>query len=161
MLLYRDKHIALPHRPRDIGAPMTLLFNSHSPNNISSSKRVCIANMSRILPFVALSALASASVLQQPLQQVSESQALINSKPTISSEKLQDLIKTENLKERSKELYKIAELSMDEYNHPTRVIGSPGKLQSALRPTFRARMLIAVAQDILALSITSIPLSQN
>ena len=91
--------------------------------------------MTRLLPFVALSALASASVVQQPLQNVvADSQALINSKPLISSEALQDLIKTKNLRERSKELYKIAELSLDEYNHPTRVIGSPGKLQQSHCP---------------------------
>lgn len=85
--------------------------------------------MNRLLPVVALSALASTAMVQQPLQNaVANSQALINSKPLISSEALQDLIKTKNLRERSKELYKIAELSLEEYNHPTRVIGSPGHL---------------------------------
>ncbi|KAE8444658.1 hypothetical protein EG329_014406 [Mollisiaceae sp. DMI_Dod_QoI] len=84
--------------------------------------------MNRFLPFVALSAFASASIVQQPLQKVPDSQALVNTKPLISSEAIQDLISVKNLKKRAEELYKIAELSLDEYNHPTRVIGSPGHL---------------------------------
>lgn len=45
----------------------------------------------------------------------------------VDSQALQDLIKSENLMERAEKLYAIAKLSEDEYNHPTRVIGSAGK----------------------------------
>ncbi|KAM0323886.1 hypothetical protein ACHAQA_008467 [Verticillium albo-atrum] len=49
-------------------------------------------------------------------------------KPTIDSEALQNLIKGDNLFERAKQLYEIAKLGEEEYNHPTRVIGSEGHL---------------------------------
>lgn len=45
----------------------------------------------------------------------------------VNSQALQDLIKPENLISRAEKLYEIAKLSEDEYNHPTRVIGSAGK----------------------------------
>lgn len=48
-------------------------------------------------------------------------------KPLVDSEELQSKIHKDNLLARAKELYEIAKLSEDEYNHPTRVIGSPGK----------------------------------
>ena len=44
----------------------------------------------------------------------------------VDSQALQDTIKAENLKARAEKLYEIARLSEDEYNHPTRVIGSAG-----------------------------------
>ena len=44
----------------------------------------------------------------------------------VDSKALQDTIKAENLKARAEKLYEIAKLSEDEYNHPTRVIGSAG-----------------------------------
>ena len=47
-------------------------------------------------------------------------------RPLVDSERLQELINTDNLLKRANELYAIAELSHDEYNHPTRVIGSLG-----------------------------------
>lgn len=51
-----------------------------------------------------------------------------NIKPLIDSEALQASISSDNLLARAKELYKIAKLGEDEYNHPTRVIGSEGHL---------------------------------
>ena len=51
-----------------------------------------------------------------------------NIKPLIDSEALQASISSDNLLARAKELYKIAKLGEDEYNHPTRVIGSEGEL---------------------------------
>ena len=51
----------------------------------------------------------------------------IDKKPLVDSEELQAKINKDNLLARAKELYEIAKLSEDEYNHPTRVIGSPGK----------------------------------
>lgn len=48
-------------------------------------------------------------------------------KPLIDSEALQARIKVDNLLTRAEELYEIAKLGEDEYNHPTRVIGSNGE----------------------------------
>lgn len=74
---------------------------------------------------------ASASGLQQPLLDSDAQQAPIapsySSKPLVDSEALQDAISADKLVQRSLDLYKIAELSLHEFNHPTRVIGSPGK----------------------------------
>lgn len=47
-------------------------------------------------------------------------------KDLVSSAALGGVITKENLMKRAHELYEIAELSFDEYNHPTRVIGSKG-----------------------------------
>ena len=47
-------------------------------------------------------------------------------KELVSSASLQDRIHAGNLFDRAKALYSIAELGKDEYNHPTRVIGSKG-----------------------------------
>lgn len=44
----------------------------------------------------------------------------------IDSTSLQNDINVDNLLKRAKKLFEIAELSEDEYNHPTRVIGSKG-----------------------------------
>jgi aminopeptidase Y len=49
-------------------------------------------------------------------------------KPLVTSEGLQGDISKDALLARAKHLYEIAELSFDEYNHPTRVIGSKGSL---------------------------------
>jgi aminopeptidase Y len=88
--------------------------------------------MNRILSLVAVSSLVAASAVQHPLHDSSNSQELINNKPLISSDALQSHIKSDNLLKRAKELFKIAELGIDEYNHPTRVIGSEGKLYGVL-----------------------------
>jgi aminopeptidase Y len=84
--------------------------------------------MNSLLSIVAVASLTGASAVQHPLQDSSNSQALINSKPLISSDALQGHIKSDNLLKRAKELFQIAELGIDEYNHPTRVIGSEGKV---------------------------------
>lgn len=49
-------------------------------------------------------------------------------KELVSSSALQSGVKAENLLKRAKELFKSAELGEEEYNHPTRVIGSEGHL---------------------------------
>ncbi|KAH7329504.1 hypothetical protein B0I35DRAFT_448601 [Stachybotrys elegans] len=49
-------------------------------------------------------------------------------KPLVDSETLQKHITSDALKARAKDLYEIAKKSEDEYNHPTRVIGSEGHL---------------------------------
>lgn len=48
--------------------------------------------------------------------------------PLVSTEALQDSIKIDNLYARAKELYEIAKLGEEEYNHPTRVIGGDGTI---------------------------------
>ncbi|KAJ6786344.1 hypothetical protein PWT90_04734 [Aphanocladium album] len=51
---------------------------------------------------------------------------LKDSKPHVSSQKLQDTVTLGNLTKRANDLYELAKLSEPEYNHPTRVIGSKG-----------------------------------
>ena len=88
-----------------------------------------ISNMKSLISFLALSSLASSSAVQRPLQDASSSEAVASSKlPLVNSTKLQDHIHSDNLLERAKELYKIAELGTEEYGHPTRVIGSKGAI---------------------------------
>lgn len=75
-------------------------------------------------------AVTSAAALQIPLLS-SNNQALLGhpsgSKPLVNSTELQDLISGDRLLSRSKKLYEIAKLGEEEYNHPTRVIGSAGR----------------------------------
>ncbi|KAK2025456.1 peptidase family M28 [Colletotrichum zoysiae] len=47
-------------------------------------------------------------------------------KPLVETKALQDTISADNLLSRAKELYEVAKLGEEEYNHPTRVIGSDG-----------------------------------
>ncbi|KAK1138542.1 Aminopeptidase Y [Aspergillus melleus] len=49
-------------------------------------------------------------------------------KPLVSSDALQEQIDPDRLLQRAKTLYRIAEQGIDEFNHPTRVIGSRGHL---------------------------------
>ncbi|EGW32875.1 uncharacterized protein SPAPADRAFT_60220 [Spathaspora passalidarum NRRL Y-27907] len=53
-----------------------------------------------------------------------------NSLPEIDTEELQALITKHALEHRAKKLFHIAKSSVDEYGHPTRVIGSPGHLNT-------------------------------
>jgi len=88
--------------------------------------------MYRLLPLVALSSLAGASIIpQQPLAGSSNPEAplISDSKELVSSSALEAHITKENLLKRAKQLYKIAEEGAPEYNHPTRVIGSQGRLR--------------------------------
>lgn len=75
-------------------------------------------------------AVTGATALQIPLLS-SNNQALLGhpsgSKPLVNSTELQDLISGDRLLARSKKLYEIAKLGEEEYNHPTRVIGSAGR----------------------------------
>ncbi|KAI1762947.1 Zn-dependent exopeptidase [Hypoxylon sp. FL1150] len=81
----------------------------------------------RTLLLAALGA-ATASELQIPLVSQQNPSGASNSlgKPLINTDDLQASIKIENLLERAKDLYKIAQKSEHEYSHPTRVIGSEG-----------------------------------
>ncbi|GAB7348936.1 hypothetical protein MBLNU459_g7622t1 [Dothideomycetes sp. NU459] len=68
---------------------------------------------------------------QIPLQQSTNSPSAIDTigkSGLVSSSALQSDIVIENLLHRAKQLSKIADLGIDEYNHPTRVIGSKGHL---------------------------------
>lgn len=70
---------------------------------------------------------ASASVVQQPLLDDQAQQQSSAKKPLVDTQALQDAVSIDSLVQRSKDLYKIAELGLPEFNHPTRVIGSAGK----------------------------------
>lgn len=59
-------------------------------------------------------------------------------KPLVDSSALQDLVSKDRLLRRAKELYEVAKLGEDEYNHPTRVIGSAGKSNHVMGPPYRA-----------------------
>jgi aminopeptidase Y len=50
----------------------------------------------------------------------------------VKTEALQASISSERLLARAKDLYEIAKLGEGEYNHPTRVIGSQGRLAPSL-----------------------------
>ncbi|KAB5559752.1 hypothetical protein GE09DRAFT_1030357 [Coniochaeta sp. 2T2.1] len=83
--------------------------------------------------FLSLVALGGAAALQLPFVENREPQTApgIDSKPKlplVDTEALQDLIEVDNFLPRAVELYEIAKLSEDEYNHPTRFIGSAGHL---------------------------------
>ncbi|PNY25912.1 Peptide hydrolase [Tolypocladium capitatum] len=70
-------------------------------------------------------AAAAASALQIPLQPPNGA----NVQPVlVESDALADRVGAGNLQKRAEALYEIAELSVDEYGHPTRVIGSRGHL---------------------------------
>lgn len=77
-----------------------------------------------------LALLGGASALDFRIADLSglEQVPLTESRPLVSSDALQATISGKNLLARAEHLYKIAELSLDEYNHPTRVIGSEGHL---------------------------------
>lgn len=83
--------------------------------------------MYRLIPLLTLAATAVASPTQEILKlDSSSSQVIIDSKPLIDTEAIQALITAKGLKKRAEKLYEIAKLGEDEYNHPTRVIGSEG-----------------------------------
>lgn len=94
----------------------------------------------KLLHLMGLAALCSANALraQQPLLTEATGQiplagtgdAGAAARPLVDSEAFQARIKSKNLLSRAKDLYGVAELSFDEYNRPTRVIGSQGILSS-------------------------------
>ncbi|KAI1342470.1 Zn-dependent exopeptidase [Xylariaceae sp. FL0016] len=67
---------------------------------------------------------------QKPLsvEQTVEAADKSQTKPKVNSDDLQALITSDNLLARAKDLYDIAKVSEEHYNHPTRVIGSDGHL---------------------------------
>ncbi|GKT64281.1 aminopeptidase Y [Colletotrichum tofieldiae] len=105
----------------------------------------------RRLQLAGLALLGGASALQMQMQvQVSDQQAPLiadeaplistsspatssSNKPLVETEALQDTISAENLLARAKELYDIAKLGEEEFNHPTRVIGSDALLMLTVK----------------------------
>lgn len=95
--------------------------------------------MTRLIFITALSAVASASIIQLPLlspinSHISLDRVTVESKPLVTTEAIQADIKSKNLLKRAEKLFEIAQLGVKEYNHPTRVIGSDGMPRSY--PTF-------------------------
>lgn len=80
--------------------------------------------MYRSTLLLAAASLATSAVIQQPITEQGS-----DSLPLVDSSCLQGDISTPNLLKRARHLYEIAEESVHEYNHPTRVIGSQGMLQ--------------------------------
>jgi aminopeptidase Y len=81
--------------------------------------------------FALCAAITGAGALQIPLFSSNNPAPLGHphgSKPLINSTELQELISGDRLMIRAKKLYEIAKLGEAEYNHPTRVIGSAGRL---------------------------------
>lgn len=71
----------------------------------------------------------AATAAQIPLQYSSGAQSTLNTagkSGLVTSSGLQSDITIDKLLDRAKKLSKIADLGFDEYNHPTRVIGSKG-----------------------------------
>lgn len=82
---------------------------------------------------VSLGLIGGISALGIPLNQQLEQQPLSSAQKTlVSSDGLQDQIHARNLLDRAKILYSIAERGIEEYNHPTRVIGSKGTSESSV-----------------------------
>lgn len=71
---------------------------------------------------------AAVSALQIPLQLPFQLPGKTSggADAVLVDDSLQDRVSIENLQKRAEALYEIAKLSVDEYNHPTRVIGSRG-----------------------------------
>lgn len=83
---------------------------------------------------------AEGAALQLPLFGASEPQIPVAGKELISSSALQSQIDVGKLLNRAKHLYSIAELGSDEYNHPTRVIGSKGSFGAVWRHVSQGRL---------------------
>lgn len=77
---------------------------------------------------IALLGGASSSPLSIPGSSISQTPITEAERGWVSSAELQALVDPQNLVRRAKELYGIAERAIDEYGHPTRVIGSKGHL---------------------------------
>jgi aminopeptidase Y len=76
------------------------------------------------LLLLSLSSLAVVSAVLLPPK--AYQQALINKKPLVTSEGIQSHVSPKRLLKSAEDLFELAELSIEEYAHPTRVIGSLG-----------------------------------
>lgn len=89
-------------------------------HNFHFMSKMAFAKLQVVVAALALAVSASQPQLQhalQPHQQL---------KPLVDSSEIQALVEQKNLLERAEDLYHVAELSIPEYGHPTRVIGSQG-----------------------------------
>jgi hypothetical protein len=114
------------------GNPAATRPIKHQPSiSTATSSFVCIHIMVYLSGFALCAAVTGAGALQLPIFS-SHNQAPLGhphgSKPLVNSTELQDLISGDRLMTRAKKLYEIAKLGEEEYNHPTRVIGSAGKM---------------------------------
>jgi aminopeptidase Y len=94
--------------------------------------------------FALCAAITSVTALQIPLLSSSNQAPLGHphgTKPLVNSTELQDLISGDRLMARAKKMYEIAKLGEEEYNHPTRVIGSAGTFAQV---TYCVLMLISL-----------------
>lgn len=86
------------------------------------------------MPYISAALLGSLSIvaaLQRPFVPSREQLSIgIEGKALVTSAKLQADITADNLLKRAKHLSKIADEGIDEYNHPTRVIGGQGHLST-------------------------------
>lgn len=113
---------------------VTLLYQTLGPN--SERKQVAVKQeyigvMARLelLSLASLVVLTTASTLQLPLRSEQPGTTVVEharAKPLVDSASLQAKIDRDNLFSRAKKLFQIAELGTEEYDHPTRVIGSKG-----------------------------------
>ncbi|KAF2670903.1 aminopeptidase Y precursor [Microthyrium microscopicum] len=108
--------------------------------------------MARIL--FLLSALGFVSALDQQVLSGPVVHGQHKDKPLIDTKSFQKTIKGDNLLARAKELYEIAKTSQDEWNHPTRVIGSAVGHQATLEWIYST---IAKLGDYYTLSNQSFP----
>lgn len=76
---------------------------------------------------VAFAGVSAHQVVQQPLAS-DDLPSLWLKKPLVDTEALEATIQVDNLLARAQALFDAAKLSEDEYNRPTRVIGSAGTL---------------------------------
>jgi hypothetical protein len=105
----------------------------HQPSlSTPASFIACIKIMVFFSGFALCAAITGAGALQIPLLSSTNQAPLGGSKPLINSTELQDLISGERLMTRANKLFEIAKLGEEEYNHPTRVIGSAGMLMHVL-----------------------------
>jgi hypothetical protein len=89
---------------------------------------VAVAASARQLPLVADDSYPS-------YNSVASSPSVVGNGTAIDTKKLQSDIDIKKLVARAEELAKIADLSLPEYNHPTRVIGSKGETTSSKLPS--------------------------
>ena len=100
--------------------PIFLFIFSISTLNFLFGKKMVSLHNFAIVALTLFGYGSAANQHQLPLQ------SHYGSKDLVNSTELQALIKPENLLSRAKDLYHVAELAIEEYGHPTRVIGSKG-----------------------------------
>jgi hypothetical protein len=92
----------------------------------SFSAHSLVQKQSFAMAFLLAAALLSTSAFATVLNVQQGAGSLDYGEPIISSEALQASIDPKALLQRAETLFQIANASLDEYNHPTRVIGSEG-----------------------------------